>query len=92
MKHILGILFVLLAITGWAVARDTAADDVHDVDDVYYWESHTPSPVTRHPSPVTDTSPVTDNTSPVTDNPSIFFLEDSVTLNSDTIVKAIIRR
>ena len=69
---ILGTLFVLSAITGWAIADNIKI--VPYVDDVYFWpEQSTSGNVPQEPEKVT-------------------FIEDSITQQSDTIVKAHIRR
>lgn len=75
---IVGMVFVVSALTGWVLADD--------VDDVYYWPDTTPVP-TRQVTPTTSVTQVTPNTTQ-----NIIYIEDSVTLHSDTIVKAIIRR
>lgn len=55
----------------------------YDVDDVYYWPDNTPAPTTQVTS-TTQTTPATSQ--------NITYIEDSVTLHSDTIVKAVIHR
>ena len=55
----------------------------YDVDDVYYWPDNSPAPTTQ----VTSTTQTTPTTSQ-----NITYIEDSVTLHSDTIVKAVIHR
>lgn len=74
---IIGMVFVVSALTGWVLADD--------IDDVYYWPDNTPVPARQ----VTETTTTT-TTTPQTNR--ITYIEDSVTMHSDTIVKAIIRR
>lgn len=74
---IIGMVFVVSALTGWVLADD--------IDDVYYWPDNTPVPARQ----VTETTTTTSQ--PVQTN-RITYIEDSVTMHSDTIVKAIIRR
>ena len=74
-------VFVVSALTGWVVAGT--------IDDVYYWPDKTPAPTKQ----VTSTAQTT-TTTQTTPTPSqtITYIEDSVTLHSDTIVKAVIHR
>lgn len=74
---IFGTVFVVSALTGWVAS--------YDVDDVYYWPDNTPAPTTQVTS--AQTTPTTSTTSQ-----NITYIEDSVTLQSDTIVKAVIHR
>ena len=75
---ILGMVFVVSALTGWVMADD--------VDDVYYWPDRSPVP----PAPTIQTTTTT-QTTPTTSQ-TITYIEDSVTMHSDTIVKAVIHR
>lgn len=74
---IVGIVFVVSALTGWVLADD--------IDDVYYWPDNTPVPARQ-------VTPTTTTTSQPVQTDRITYIEDSVTMHSDTIVKAIIRR
>lgn len=74
---IVGMVFVVSALTGWVLADD--------VDDVYYWPDNTPVPARQ-------VTPTTTTTSQPVQTDRITYIEDSVTMHSDTIVKAIIRR
>lgn len=75
---IFGTVFVVSALTGWVAS--------YDVDDVYYWPDNTPASTTQVTS-AEQTTPTTPTTSQ-----NITYIEDSVTLHSDTIVKAVIHR
>ena len=74
---IVGMVFVVSALTGWVLADD--------IDDVYYWPYNTPVPARQM-------TPTTTTTSQPVQTDRITYIEDSVTMHSDTIVKAIIRR
>lgn len=74
---IVGMVFVVSALTGWVLADD--------IDDVYYWPDNTPVPARQ-------VTPTTTTTSQPVQTDRITYIEDSVTMHSDTIVKAIIRR
>ena len=74
---IVGMVFVVSALTGWVLADD--------IDDVYYWPDNTPVPARQ-------VKPTTTTTSQPVQTDRITYIEDSVTMHSDTIVKAIIRR
>lgn len=77
---IVGMVFVVSALTGWVLADD--------IDDVYYWPDNTPIPARQ----VSETTTTTTTTSQPVQTDRITYIEDSVTMHSDTIVKAIIRR
>ena len=74
---ILGTVFVVSALTGWVMADD--------IDDVYYW----PETTFCKQRNVSDVSTI--DSKPVQTS-KITYIEDSVTLHSDTIVKAVIHR
>ena len=78
---IFGTVFVVSALTGWVAS--------YDVDDVYYWPDNTPAPTTQVTSAEQTTQSIP--TTPTTSQ-NITYIEDSVTLHSDTIVKAVIHR
>ena len=79
---ILGTVFVVSALTGWAIADD--------LDDVYYWPERT-TVIYSQPQVSNNAQTVSQPVQPVQTN-KITYIEDSVTLHSDTIVKAVIHR
>lgn len=85
---ILGTVFVVSALTGWAIADDITV--IQNVDDVYFWPEDR---VVIYNQPQTNTNAQTVNqpVQPVQTS-RITYIEDSVTQHSDTIVKAVIHR
>ena len=74
-------LFILIFLTAtlFAFSRDF-------IDDVYYWDDPNTTPVTIETN-YTAVSPASEQS-----HVQVTFIEDSITLHSDTIVKAVIRR
>lgn len=85
---ILGTVFVVSALTGWAIADDITV--VQNVDDVYFWPEDR---VVIYKQPQTNTNAQTINqpVQPIQTS-RITYIEDSVTQHSDTIIKAVIHR
>ena len=59
------------------------------IDDVYYWESDEPLAMPTVDRQLTDGRP---NSNTEENAVQIYYIEDSITQHSDTVIKAVIRR